>query len=74
MRQRLAQLAAALGRGEYLAGAFSGADILMSHVLKILRHTELLEEQPALVEYRKRCETRPAHQKALAGQMEAFAA
>jgi glutathione S-transferase len=74
VRQRLAQLAAALGRGEYLVGAFSGADILMSHVLKILRHTELLEEQPALVEYRKRCEARPAHQKALAGQMEAFAA
>ena len=46
----------------------------MSHVLKILRHTELLEEQPALVEYRKRSEARPAHQKALAGQMEAFAA
>ena len=75
VRQRLAQLAAALGRGEYLAGAFSGADILMSHVLKILRHTELLEEeQPVLLEYRKRCEARPAYQKALAGQMEAFAA
>ena len=59
---------------EYLVGAFSAADILMSHVLKILRHTELLEEQPALVAYRERCEARPAHQKALAGQMEAFAA
>jgi glutathione S-transferase len=74
LQQRLAQLAAALKGREYLVGAFSAADILMSHVLKILRHTDLLEEQPALAEYRKRCEARPAHQRALAGQMEAFAA
>jgi glutathione S-transferase len=75
VRWRLAQLAAALGGREYLVGAFSAADILMSHVLKILRHTELLEEeQPTLAAYRTRCEARPAHQKALAGQMEAFAA
>jgi len=59
---------------EYLVGTFSAADILMSHVLKILRHTDLLQEQPTLVAYRERCEARPAHQKALAGQMEAFAA
>jgi glutathione S-transferase len=74
VRQRLAQLAAALGGRDYFAGPFSAADILMSHVLKILRHTDLLTEQPALVAYRERCETRPAHQKALAGQMEVFAA
>jgi glutathione S-transferase len=71
---RLAQLAAALGGREHLVGAFSAADILMSHVLKILRNTDLLEEQPTLVAYRERCEARPAHRKALAGQMEAFAA
>ena len=46
VRQRLAQLAAALGGREHLVGAFSAADILMSHVLKILRHTDLLKEQP----------------------------
>ena len=74
VRQRLAQLANAMKGREYLVGAFSAADILMSHVLKILRHTDLLQEQPALVAYRERCEARPAHQKALAGQMEAFAA
>ena len=74
VRQRLAQLAAALKDREHLVGAFSAADILMSHVLKILRHTDLLKEQPALGAYRERCEARPAHEKALAGQMEAFAA
>ena len=74
VRLRLAQLAAALDGREHLVGAFSAADILMSHVLKILRHTDILKEQPSLVAYRERCEARPAHQKALAGQMEAFAA
>jgi len=74
LRQRLSQLANAMKGREYLVGTFSAADILMSHVLKILRHTDLLQEQPALVAYRERCEARPAHQKALAGQMEAFAA
>jgi len=74
VRQRLAQLANAVKGREYLVGAFSAADILMSHVLKILRHTELLQEQPTLVAYRERCEARPAHEKALAGQLEAFAA
>ena len=74
VRHRLAQLAAAMKGREYLVGAFSAADILMSHVLKILRHTDILKEQPSLVAYRERCEARPAHQKALAGQMEAFAA
>jgi glutathione S-transferase len=74
VRQRLAQLANTMKGGQYLTGTFSAADILMSHVLKILRHTDLLQEQPTLAAYRERCEARPAHQKALAGQMESFAA
>ncbi len=59
---------------EYLAGTFSAADILMSTVLRILRHTTLVEEQPVLVEYKARCEERPAFRKALADQMAVFAA
>jgi glutathione S-transferase len=42
-------------------------------VLRILRHTDLLAEQPALAAYRARCEARPAFAKALAAQMEPFA-
>jgi glutathione S-transferase len=44
----------------------------MTTVLRILRHTDLLNEQPALVAYKERCEARPAFAKALAGQMAAF--
>jgi len=74
MQRRLAELASRTSRHEYLVGAFSAADILMTTVLRILRHTKLLEEQPVLVAYKERCEARPAFAKALAGQMEAFAA
>jgi glutathione S-transferase len=73
VRQRLGELAGALDGREHLVGAFSAADILMTTVLRILRHTDLLKEQPALVAYEERCEGRAAFGKALAGQMSAFA-
>ena len=44
----------------------------MTSVLRILRHTDLLAEQPVLVAYKDRCEARPAFGKALARQMAAF--
>jgi glutathione S-transferase len=72
VRQRLAQLTARLKDGEYLVGAFSAADILMSTVLRILRHTQLIEEQPRLLAYKQRCEARPAFARALEGQMAPF--
>ena len=74
VRRRLAQLAACLDGRDHLVGAFSAADILMTSVLRILRHTDLLEEQPLLVAYKQRCEARPAFAKALADQMAAFGA
>jgi glutathione S-transferase len=72
VQQRLAQLAARLDGRDYLVDSFSAADILMTTVLRILRHTKLLEEVPTLAAYKERCEARPAFQKALAGQMSAF--
>jgi glutathione S-transferase len=72
VQQRLAQLAARLDGREYLVESFSAADILMTTVLRILRHTKLVEEVPALAAYKERCEARPAFAKALAGQMSAF--
>jgi glutathione S-transferase len=74
VRGRLAELASCLYGREHLVESFSAADILMVSVLRILRHTDLLKEQPALVAYQQRCETRPAFAAALAGQMAAFAA
>jgi glutathione S-transferase len=46
----------------------------MTTVLRILRHTDLVAEQPALLAYKERCEARPAFAKALAGQMAPFEA
>ena len=74
VRRRLAELAAALDGRNHLVDSFSAADILMASVLRILRHTDLVEEQPTLVAYKQRCEARPAFTKALDGQMAAFAA
>jgi glutathione S-transferase len=72
VRRRLGELAACLGRREHLVESFSAADILMTSVLRILRHTDLVAEHPTLAAYQKRCEARPAFAKALAGQMAAF--
>ena len=72
MRKRLAELASRLDGRDHLVDSFSAADILMTTVLRILRHTKLVEEVPALAAYKQRCEARPAFAKALAGQMSAF--
>lgn len=74
VRKRLGELVTGMKGRDHLVGSFSAADILMTHVLKILRHTDLLAEQPTLVAYKERCEARPAYRRALDGQMEAFAA
>ncbi|MDC0715207.1 glutathione S-transferase [Stigmatella sp. ncwal1] len=47
-------------------------DLMMTTVLRILRHTDLLDAEPALKAYKERCEARPAFQRALAAHMEAF--
>ena len=73
VRKRLGELAAALGDTPYLDGArFTVGDLMMTTVLRILRHTALVAEQPALAAWLARCEARPAFQRALAGQMAPF--
>lgn len=74
VKKRLTSLSDWLDGRDYLEGRFSAADLLMTTVLRILRHTELLAEIPGLEAYRARCEARPAFQKALADQMAVFAA
>ncbi|HLY36838.1 MAG TPA: glutathione S-transferase family protein [Candidatus Binatia bacterium] len=69
---RLATLAGCLDGREHLAGAFTAADVLMTSVLRIVRHTDLVARVPVLEAYRLRCEARPAFQKALADQMAAL--
>jgi glutathione S-transferase len=45
----------------------------MTTVLRFLRHTDLVTEFPVLDAYVKRCEARPAFQKALRDQMADYA-
>jgi glutathione S-transferase len=70
---RLGGLAAALSGRDYLVDTFSVADLLMSTVLRILRHTRLVADHPVLGPYVARCEARPAFRRALEAQMGNFA-
>ncbi|MDY6924513.1 MAG: glutathione S-transferase family protein [Pseudomonadota bacterium] len=73
LRRRLADLQTALGARRWFANdRFSAADILMTHVLRDLRHTTLLADFPALADYVARAETRPAFKRALADQLKPF--
>jgi glutathione S-transferase len=72
VRLRLAELAARLGNRDYLEDRFTVGDLMMTTVLRILRHTDLVEAEPTLKAYQARCEARPAFQRALRDQMAAF--
>jgi glutathione S-transferase len=72
IRDRLRQLAARLGDGEWLDGAFSVADLMMVSVLLRLRPPGLLDEFPSIAAYVARGEARPAYQRAFEAQLAAF--
>jgi glutathione S-transferase len=72
---RLGDLAGWLGEDDYLEGdRFTAGDLMMTSVLRILRHTDILARFPNLAAYKARCEDRPGFQRALEGQMSAFRA
>ncbi|WP_269713852.1 glutathione S-transferase family protein [Caulobacter sp. NIBR2454] len=73
VKTRLAELAAVLAGKDYLVGGrFTAADLLMATVLRNLRHTTLVADEPVLDAYLKRCQARPAFRKALADQLATF--
>ena len=75
LRKRLADLQTALGDRQWFANdRFSAADILMTHVLRDLRHTSIVADFPALAAYVARAEARPAFRRALADQLKPFKA
>ena len=75
LRKRLGDLQAALGDRRWFANdRFSAADILMTHVLRDLRHTDIVAAYPALAAYVARAEARPAFKRALADQLKPFRA
>ena len=69
---RLNGLAAGLGDREYFERQFSAADILMTSVLRFVKHLPLVSEIPTLAAYQARCEARPAFKRALAAQLAPF--
>jgi glutathione S-transferase len=72
MRSRLAGLSQALDTRDYLHDRFTVADLLMTTVLRFLRHTSVIADYPNLAGLQARCESRPAFQRALAAQMANF--
>jgi glutathione S-transferase len=74
VQARLAALEDRLdGRG-YLEDRFTAGDLLMTTVLRTLRHTDIVSGRPALKAYQARCEARPAFQKAMADHLKPFEA
>jgi glutathione S-transferase len=74
MGQRLDCLGDALKGRDYLAGAFSVADIAMATVLREAGDTDLVSARPVLAAYLERCLDRPAFSRALDAQLAAFRA
>jgi glutathione S-transferase len=69
---RLNALAASLEGREYLEERFTAGDLLMVSVLRNLRHTTLVRDNPVLAAYQDRCEARPAFKRALSAQLAHF--
>lgn len=72
-QHRLPQMEAVLARRDWLAGAFSIADILMADVLRLVDRFDGLAAFPACRAYVTRATARPAFAKAHADQMAHFA-
>jgi glutathione S-transferase len=71
---RLPHMERVLAGGEWLAGSFSVADILMADVLRLVDRFEGLQVFPACRDYVARATARPSFLKAHADQMAHFAA
>jgi glutathione S-transferase len=75
VRRRLSALAKALGDKPYLDGdRFTAGDLMMTTVLRILGHTDIVTSDKHLAAYIERCTARPAFGRALSGQLGDFRA
>jgi glutathione S-transferase len=71
---RLAALQHWLGGRDYLEDRFTAGDLLMTTVLRLLRHTDIVSGRPILKAYQERCEARPAFRKAMADHLRPYQA
>jgi glutathione S-transferase len=74
LEKRLRHMEPVLAQREWLAGAFSVADLLMADVLRLVDRLEGLAAYPACCAYVAHATARPAFTKAHADQMAHFAA
>jgi glutathione S-transferase len=74
VQMRLTALEDWLDGRDYFEDRFTAGDLLMTTVLRVLRHTDIVSGRPALKAYQQRCEARPAFQKALADHLKPFKA
>jgi glutathione S-transferase len=73
VQRRLTALSKALGDKPYLDGdSFTAGDLMMTTVLRILKHTDIVTSDRRLAAYVERCTARPAFKRALASQIADF--
>jgi glutathione S-transferase len=73
VERRLAALAKSLADKPFLDGErFTAGDLMMTTVLRILRHTDIVSREPRLAAYLDRCTARPAFKRALEAQLQDF--
>jgi glutathione S-transferase len=74
-RKRLSALSQSLGDKPYLDGdRFTAGDLMMTTVLRILKHTDIVTSDRRLAAYIERCTTRPAYKRAFDAQIGDFRA
>lgn len=72
-RKRLNGLSKSLGDKPYLDGdRFTAGDLMMTTVLRILKHTDIVTSDKRLAAYIERCTARPAYKRAFGAQIADF--
>jgi glutathione S-transferase len=73
VQRRLTALSQALGDKPYLDGdRFTAGDLMMTTVLRILNHTDIVTSDERLAAYVERCTARPAFKRAFDAQIADF--
>jgi glutathione S-transferase len=73
LRRRLSALSSSLGDKPHLDGErFTAGDLMMTTVLRILKHTDIVTSDRRLAAYVERCTARSAFQRALESQIGDF--
>jgi glutathione S-transferase len=73
VKRRLAGLSKSLGDKPYLDGdRFTAGDLMMTTVLRILKHTDIVTSDQRLAAYIERCTARPAFKRAFDAQIGDF--